>query len=153
MLVILYSFHIPLKKIMRKALSENVITLIYLLPLILIIYFDQMYHTFSVKNTLYHTMNIPYQYTEKYNPALNYLLRIVGAYGIIQVLAQDFGVKTGKHQAEFMRHSVVQWFLFTGTAYTLTNNRSEAMIASTLYFVLRNNISNGETQDVCFKDV
>ena len=33
------------------------------------------------------------------------------------------------------------------------NNRSEAMLGATLYFVLKYDISGNETQEVCFKDV
>tara|TARA_B100000482_G_scaffold185250_1_gene161773 strand:- start:4724 stop:5314 length:591 start_codon:yes stop_codon:yes gene_type:complete len=128
--------------------------LIYFTPIIVIIYFDTKYSTFSLKNMICNLFPfIKEEQFKKINPYLNYILRIIGAYGIIQVLAQDFGVKTGEKQGDVMKIDMIQWLIFTGTAYSLTNNRSEAMLAATIYFILKFIISDGKTKPVCFDDV
>tara|TARA_B100001741_G_C16553761_1_gene601082 strand:+ start:4326 stop:4856 length:531 start_codon:yes stop_codon:yes gene_type:complete len=129
--------------------------IIYLLPLILVIYYDVRYSSFSIRNMANKMFGVSLKNTnwEDVNRKINYVLKVLGAYGIIQVLAQDIGVKTGKNQAELMRKEIVQWLLFTGTAYCVLNNRSEAMIGATVYFILKLNFSEKETQEVCFTDV
>jgi len=128
--------------------------LIYFLPILIIIYYDTRFSTFSLKNIICNIFPFINEETfSKINPSLNYILRVIGAYGIIQVLAQDFGIKTGKRQSELTKPEIIQWIIYTGTAYSLVNNRSEAMIASTIYFILKHVISNGETKPVCFDDV
>ena len=47
----------------------------------------------------------------------------------------------------------VQFLMLWGGAYALTGHRSEGMVSALLYFVLRLNISNGETSNVCFEEV
>ena len=128
--------------------------IIYFSPLLLIIYFDTKYNTFSIKNVVSNLFPfVKQENIEQVNPHINYILRLIGAYGIIQVLAQDFGIKTGKKQSDLTKPEFVQWIIFTGTAYSLVHNRSEAMIAATAYFILKFIISNGETKPVCFDDV
>ena len=144
--------------LITKAMSHNKVTnilkyIIYFVPLLLIIVYDNNYSTFSLKNIFYKMFLIPPTTTEKLNPIINHLLQILGAYGIIQVLAQDFGIKTGNIQAEIFKIPIIQWLLFTSSAYVLLKNRSEAMIGATLYFILKNNVSNGKTKPVCFEDV
>lgn len=137
-----------------SAIPTSVKLVIYLLPLIIIIYFDIKYSSFSIKNIANKLFGVPLDSDwVQINRKINYVLKVIGAYGIIQVLAQDIGVKTGKNQAELMRQNFIQWLLFTGTAFCVLNNRSEAMIGATLYFILKLNFSKGETQDVCFEDV
>ena len=126
-------------------IAFNVFKLVfYVLPFLLIIWFDMRYSSFSLNN-----LGIPKQY----NRHINYILRIIGAYGIIQVLAQDFGIRTGQKQADIVKIPIVQWLAFYGTAFCLTNNRSEAMVGATLYFILKYLISDGVVTSVCFEDV
>lgn len=138
-----------------KHVPSFVKLVIYLLPLILVIYYDVKYSAFSVKNIANKLFGVPLDlvHWKEINRKINYVLNVIGAYGIIQVLAQDIGLKTGKNQAELIRQSLVQWIVFTGTAFCVLNNRSEAMIGATVYFVLKLNFSKNETQDVCFQDV
>ena len=85
--------------------------------------------------------------------ALNYVLRVAGGYGIVQVLAQDLGIRTGINQRNVVQHPVVQFLMLWGGAYALTGHRSEGMVSALLYFVLKFNVSGGLTSGVCFEDV
>jgi hypothetical protein len=80
-------------------------------------------------------------------------LLIVGAYGIVQVLAQDLGIKTGKKQRDLMQSLPVQIVLLYSGAYTVTDNYTNAAIATGLYFILKYVYSGGKTSAVCFEDV
>lgn len=131
--------------IIKDKYARMVVKLVlYIIPFMLIVWFDMKYSSFSLNN-----LGVPPQY----NRHVNYLLRLIGAYGIIQVLAQDFGIRTGKTQSEFVKIPIVQWVAYFGTAFCLTNNRSEAMVGATLYFILKYIISDGVVTSVCFEDV
>ncbi len=83
------------------------------------------------------------------------IVMILAAYGIIQVLAQDLGIKTGKKQRDLIQSYPTQaFFLFAG-AYTIVgeDHVGEAAIATGLYYFLKYILSNGETSEVCFEDV
>ena len=82
---------------------------------------------------------------------LSYLLKILGAYGVIQVLAQDLGVKTGKVQRDVTHSLPVQMILYWGMAFSLTDDRNEAAIGVLIYFYLKYILSENETLDVCFE--
>ena len=118
---------------------------ILLIPLMIFMYYDIKYSSFSFKN-----LGIT-QYIS--NETSNYVLRILGALGIIQVLAQDIGIKTGIVQRNFVQLPVMQFMLYFGTAFAITNNRSEAMVGAFLYFILKYGVSSGRTGPVCFEDV
>lgn len=83
---------------------------------------------------------------------MNYVLRVAGGYGIVQVLAQDLGLKSGINQRNIVQHPAVQFLLLWGGAFSLTTHRSEGMISVLLYFALKYNVSGG-TSDVCFEAV
>tara|TARA_B110000008_G_C16972572_1_gene564538 strand:+ start:1377 stop:1961 length:585 start_codon:yes stop_codon:yes gene_type:complete len=153
-LILMLTFHTVIAKAMSRDKWINILKhIIYFIPLVVIIFYDNNYSTFSLRNIFNKMFLIPFEFTDKWNPIINYFLQVLGAYGIIQVLAQDFGVKTGDVQAEIFKIPVIQWLLFTSSAYVLLKNRSEAMIGATLYFILKNNVSNGKTKPVCFEDV
>ena len=73
--------------------------------------------------------------------------------GLVQVLAQDLGIPSGVNQRNIVQTEAVQFLMLWGGAYALTGHRSEGMVSALLYFVLRLNISNGETSNVCFEEV
>eukprot|EP01043_Picozoa_sp_COSAG02_P002244 COSAG02_NODE_51_length_44689_cov_29.477361_16_plen_115_part_00 len=85
--------------------------------------------------------------------ALNYVLRVSGGYGIVQVLAQDIGIRTGINQRNIVQHPVIQFLMLWGGAYALTGHRSEGMVSALLYFALKLNVSGGVNSGVCFEDV
>lgn len=107
-------------------------------------YLDVEYKTFSMRNWV--TKVIPNRY-------LNSGLKIFGAYGLIQVFAQDVGVKTGKNQRNFVQGPLIQFIIYWAAAYALTDDRSEALFGTVLYFILKYIFSNNETSNVCFEDV
>lgn len=85
------------------------------------------------------------------NDNLNTILKLIGGYCIIQVAAQDVGLKTGGIQAEFVKLPPLQFLMYAGVAYALTQNRSMSLIAALIYFQLKFFASEGETLDVCFE--
>jgi len=118
--------------------------LIYLLPIVAMMYFDHKSESWTSMIGLPNL--IP-------NKTLNYFLRIFGAYGIAQVLGQDLGIKTGANQRNLMQHPIMQMILLWSGAYSLTGARSEGLLAVLMYFSLKYNGSNGTTSAVCFEDV
>ena len=81
------------------------------------------------------------------------LLLILGAYGIVQVLAQDLGIKTGKKQRDLVQKLPVQILLLFAGAYTVTNDVELAIYTTAIYYGLKYIYSNGETSNVCFEEV
>ena len=114
---------------------------IALLPILPVIYYDFFYKSFSI-----HNLGIK---SVKKNRYINTILRLFGSYVIIQVAAQDLGVKTGTVQSDFIKLSFMQVILFIGCAYAITQDRSEAILAALIYFQLKHFGSN-ITKDVCF---
>lgn len=114
-----------------------------LIPIIIMLYFDIKYSSFSMNN-----LGIT-----KYVPShlIDSILKLIGGYCIIQVAAQDVGVKTGGIQADFVKLPLLQFLMYTGVAFALTQNRSMAIIAAFAYFQLKFFGSLGKTKDVCFE--
>uniref|UniRef100_A0A7S2FMU7 Uncharacterized protein n=1 Tax=Haptolina brevifila TaxID=156173 RepID=A0A7S2FMU7_9EUKA len=84
---------------------------------------------------------------------MNYVLRVAGGYSLVQVLAQDLGLKSGLNQRNIVQHPLIQFVMLWGGAFSLTSYRSEGMISVLLYFCLKYNVSGGETAAICFEDV
>ena len=114
---------------------------ITLLPILPIIYYDFIYKSFSMTNLGIESV--------KHNRYINTMLRLFGSYVIIQVAAQDLGVKTGTIQSDFIKLSFMQVILYIGCAFAITQDRSEAFLAALVYFQLKYFGSN-VTKDVCF---
>lgn len=81
------------------------------------------------------------------------LVLVLAAYGIVQILAQDLGIKTGKKQRDLIQKIPVQASLLFAGAYTVTNDTNLAIISVGLYYGLKYYYSNGITSEVCFEDV
>jgi len=113
-------------------------------PLLMIVFYDVHYSSFSLRN-----LGLPV----KYNDQVNYILQILGSYGIIQILAQDSGLKTGEIQRDTVQHHWLFSVMALGMAYSVTSNRSQSMIAVLMYYHLKYIISNNKTAPVCFEDV
>lgn len=79
-----------------------------------------------------------------------FLMRVIGAYGIIQVFAQDVGVKTGCEQAKIIHNKYVQVVIFTCAAYAVTDDFVQAFLGTLIYFIMKNVVSSGKTNAVCF---
>lgn len=117
---------------------------LFIIPLIFIIVFDMIYHSFSINN-LGISKIIPNEY-------INYTLKLIGIYGIVQVLSQDMGIKSGKLQAEITRTPFVHFIMMWGAGFALSGQRSESFIGALLYVFLRNLLSNKETVPSCFEE-
>jgi hypothetical protein len=81
------------------------------------------------------------------------IILIIGAYGIVQVLAQDLGIKTGKKQRDLVQSIPIQIIVLFSAAYTVVGNFRDTMIATLLYYLLKYVYSKGELSNVCFEDV
>jgi len=125
-------------------LRENGIRIfLFMLPIIILIYYDMKYPNLFIKESkLGKVIGLK---------KVMYVLKILGAYGIIQILAQDMGLKTGYVQRELVQSRTVQFFVFTGTAFTLTNDISQAVMGTLIYFTLKYGVSNNLTSTVCFE--
>jgi hypothetical protein len=121
-----------------RSFIKSFIALFTILP---ILYYDLVYKSFSIQNLGIKGI--------KNNRYINTTLRMFGSYVIIQVAAQDLGVKTGTVQSDFIKLSFMQVILYVGCAYAITQDRSEAFLAALLYFQLKYFGSN-VTKDVCF---
>ena len=87
------------------------------------------------------------------NMTSNNVLNIIGAYGIVQVLAQDLGIKTGEKQRDLIQNKYVQMIMLYAGAYLVTSNHRDAFITTFIYYFLKYGYSNNITSPVCFEDV
>lgn len=78
------------------------------------------------------------------------ILKIIGAYGIVVVFAQDIGVKTGCRQAKLVHNPYAQILLFIAVAYSVTDDFYQSFSGALIYFVMKFIISNKTVNDVCF---
>jgi hypothetical protein len=77
-------------------------------------------------------------------------LRVIGAYGIIVVFAQDIGVRTGCKQALLGQNVLVQMIVFTSVAFSVSDDLAQSFTGTLVYFLLKYYFSKGVTNDVCF---
>jgi hypothetical protein len=81
------------------------------------------------------------------------LVLILAAYGIVQVLAQDLGIKSGKKQRDLIQKLPVQIALFFAGAYVVTNDTNLTVITVGIYYGLKYVYSEGKLSNVCFEEV
>ena len=81
------------------------------------------------------------------------IVYILGAYGIVQILAQDLGIKTGKKQRDLVQKIPVQIALFFSASYLITSDVSLSLITISIYFGLKYYYSEGKTSPVCFEEI
>jgi hypothetical protein len=115
------------------------------IPLLAIIVPDMLYHSFSMNN-LGVSKVIPNEY-------LNYLLKVIGIYGIVQVLSQDFGMKTGLKQNLLTKNPVVHFICTWGAGFAVSGQRSESFIGALIYIFLKRVVSNNVLTEACFDPV
>lgn len=106
------------------------------IPLLLIIYYDIRYSSFSFKNL---------GVNPGYNDTIKQILYIFGSYGIIQILAQDAGITTPIVQEKLIQAHFIFIFVSIGMAFSLTQNRSQSIIALMIYYHLKYVISEDIT--------
>lgn len=130
-------------KIKNKKVNYYSKLLFSLFPIFIILFLDIKYSSFSMKNL----GAIKYMSSDN----INTIFKLFGAYCLIQVAAQDFGIKTGEVQGEFFKKPIIQFFIFAGVALALTQNRSVAIIAALVYFQMKFFVSENITKEVCFE--
>lgn len=81
-----------------------------------------------------------------------FTMRVIGAYGLIQVFAQDIGIATGCDQARFMHNIYVQIVVFTCAAYAVTDDFVQSFLGTMIYFFMKYAMSESKTNNVCFPD-
>jgi hypothetical protein len=128
----------------REISSVFIRSIILSIPLLSIIFLDIKYGMFSLRN-----LGIP----KSWNTSLNKLMKTAGAYGMVQILAQDSGLKTGTIQRDTVQSVLYFAPVAAGMAFTICDNRSQAFISVLLYYHLKYAISNNKTSTVCFEDV
>ena len=87
------------------------------------------------------------------NPNSKKVILVFAAYGIVQVLAQDLGIKTGKKQRDLIQTLPMQLGLLYSAAYTVTEDHQLSAISVGIYYFLKYVYAGGETSEVCFEDV
>lgn len=113
-------------------------------PIITAIVLDVKYGAFSLKR-----LGVPVAW----NKTINRLLQTMGAYGMVQILAQDSGLKTGIQQRDSLQASLYFVPVAVGMAFSICDNRSQAILSVLLYYHLKYAVSNNITSSVCFEDV
>ena len=129
------------KYVKNRTLFTIIRALIAIFPTIIILHYDIKYRSFSL-----HNLGVTQIISDKF---FNEVLRFFGAYVIIQVAAQDFGVRTGDIQSDTTKLPILQYFLYAGAAYAIAQDRSLALIASLTYFQLKY-FASDKIKDVCF---
>lgn len=79
------------------------------------------------------------------------ILKLLAAYGMVQILAQDLGVKTGKEQRDLVQSQPVQAILLFAGAYSVMEDYKLALLVTGMYYGLK--MWSTETATVCFEDV
>tara|TARA_R100001163_G_C5068178_1_gene208073 strand:+ start:986 stop:1252 length:267 start_codon:yes stop_codon:yes gene_type:complete len=87
------------------------------------------------------------------NVNIHKTLIVIAAYGIVQVLAQDLGIKTGKRQRDLIQSEPFAFILLFAGAYSVTEDLTLSLITTTLYYFLKFIYSRGITSPVCFEEV
>lgn len=70
------------------------------------------------------------------------VLMILATYGIVQVLAQDLGIPSGDRQAKLIQSQPVQLAILYSGAYAVSEDHQIAIIATSLYYILKHVYSN-----------
>lgn len=96
------------------------------------VYYDVRYSSFSFKN-----MGVD----PTYNDTIKQLLNILGSYAIIHIFAQDTGLKTAILQTGFVQTQALFIIMSVGMAYSITQNRSQSVLALILFYHLKYVIS------------
>ena len=111
----------------------------------------------SVENSIRDILNkTPFLFDNIVFENRKYIYHVFAAYSIIQVLAQDMGLKTGKKQRDLIhKYKTIQFILFFSTAISIMpqENEREALVGCCLYFIMKYYYSEGETSNVCFEKI
>ena len=81
------------------------------------------------------------------------ILNLISTYSIVQVLAQDLGIKTGIKQRDLIQNFYVQMLVLYSCSFMITNSFRDSLIVTYFYYFLKYIYSNNETSSVCFESV
>jgi hypothetical protein len=87
------------------------------------------------------------------NKNIDKVLVVLASYGIVQVLAQDLGIKTGEKQRDLVQSQPFQFFILYSGAYFVTHDYILALVTVSLYYFLKYVYSGGKTSQVCFEEI
>lgn len=116
----------------RDQNKQHLKKIILTIPFLLMVYYDVRYSSFSFKN-----MGVD----PTYNDTIKQLLNILGSYAIIHIFAQDTGLKTTILQTSFVQTQALFIVMSIGMAYSITQNRSQSILALILFYHLKYVIS------------
>ena len=104
---------------------QNIKKVILSIPYIIMVYYDIRYSSFSFKNL---------GFNPAYNDTIKHILNILGSYAIIQIFAQDAGMKTSLLQIGIIQSHLLFILSSIGMAFSITQNRSQSIFALILYY-------------------
>lgn len=82
-------------------------------------------------------MNINFASVSSRSITFKNTLRMIGAYGIVQVFAQDVGIQTNHLQKSLIKNIFVQIILFTSVAYSVSDDLFQSLSGTFIYFILK----------------
>lgn len=112
--------------------KQHLKKIILSIPFLSMVYYDVKYSSFSFKN-----MGVD----PAYNDTIKQILNIFGSYAIIHIFAQDTGLKTAILQTSFVQSQILFIIMSVGMAYSITQNRSQSILAIILFYHLKYVIS------------
>lgn len=121
----------------NNAYRENIKKISLSIPFILMVYYDIRYSSFSFKNMGFNPV---------YNDTIKQILNILGSYAIIHIFAQDTGVKTSLVQVGILQSHLLFIFASIGMAFSVTQNRSQSILALIFYYHLKYVIGQNITE-------
>jgi hypothetical protein len=81
------------------------------------------------------------------------VLLVFGGYGLIHVLCQDFGLRTGIYQRNLVQTEPIRFILCFSAVYALFRNYTIAFYGTIIYYILKYVYSRGITADRCTPDL
>ena len=112
----------------NNAYRQNIKKIILSIPFTLMVYYDIRYSSFSFKNM---------GFNPAYNDTLKQILNILGSYAIIHIFAQDTGLKTSVLQVGILQSHLLFIVASIGMAFSITQNRSQSILALIFYYHLK----------------
>lgn len=116
---------------------QNIKKIVLSIPYMLIVYYDLRYSSFSFKNL---------GVNPAYNDTIKQILNILGSYAIIHIFAQDTGLKTSLLQTGILQSHLLFIISSIGMAFSITQNRSQSILALIFYYHLKYVIAQNITE-------
>ena len=71
------------------------------------------------------------------NDALQFILRTLGAYGLIIIFAQDSGIETNPIHKKVILIQPFQFLMFVSIAFAVTDDYLQAFMGAVIYYVIK----------------